>query len=109
MGRTSREQWKKRVAAFADSGLTARQFAARLGVNPRTLTYWKWRLGAEAAASSSATGSAQFIELSSAVVPSDEGGDDRIEVVCIGGRVLRVGREFDRATLVRLLDALEGR
>ena len=43
----SREVWAKRVERWGDSGLTAGEFAGEIGVNPRTLTYWKWRLGAE--------------------------------------------------------------
>jgi len=53
--RSTREQWAKRVRRWVDSGLTAPEFAAEMGLNPRTLRYWKWRLGKEGreAASSS--------------------------------------------------------
>ncbi len=44
MGRDTREIWAKRVERWADSGLTAAEFASEAGVNPRTLTFWKWRL-----------------------------------------------------------------
>src|SRR5260221_7307531 len=46
--RGNREEWAKRVERWRDSGLTTAEFAAELGVNPRTLTYWKWLLGKEA-------------------------------------------------------------
>jgi hypothetical protein len=38
--RVGREEWAKRVERWADSGLTASEFAAELGINPRTLSYW---------------------------------------------------------------------
>ncbi len=37
--------WAKRVERLADSGLTAKEFAAEIGVNANTLAGWKWRLG----------------------------------------------------------------
>jgi len=48
--REKREVWAKRVERWADSGLTCREFSSEIGVNPRTLIYWKWRLGKEAPA-----------------------------------------------------------
>src|SRR5260370_39221389 len=43
--RTGREEWAKRVARWKDSGLTAKEFATELGINPRSLVFWKWQLG----------------------------------------------------------------
>jgi transposase-like protein len=34
----------KRVERLADSGLTAKEFAAEIGVNANTLAGWRWRL-----------------------------------------------------------------
>ena len=45
MAKTSREVWAKRVERWEASDLTAKEFAAELGVNPRTLSHWKWMLG----------------------------------------------------------------
>jgi len=44
MRRATRAIWAERVARWERSGLTAAAFATRAGVNPHTLTYWKWRL-----------------------------------------------------------------
>ena len=44
MGRDTREVWEKRVARWRESGLTAKEFAAEVGVNAQTLGYWGWRL-----------------------------------------------------------------
>jgi hypothetical protein len=46
--RVARKEWAKRVEHWRDSGLSCAEFAAELGVNPRTLTYWKWMLNKEA-------------------------------------------------------------
>ncbi len=46
--RVAREEWAKRVERWRDSGLSCAEFAAELGINARTLTYWKWMLNKEA-------------------------------------------------------------
>jgi hypothetical protein len=46
--RVERKEWAKRVERWRDSGLKAAEFAAELGINPRTLTYWAWTLKREA-------------------------------------------------------------
>jgi len=43
-----RAEWQKRIERWRDSGLSAEQFAAELGINAGTLKYWKYRLGKEA-------------------------------------------------------------
>lgn len=47
--RVGRQEWAKRVERWRDSGLTSEEFAAELGINARTLTYWAWTLKQEAA------------------------------------------------------------
>lgn len=44
MGRESREIWEKRVARWRDSGLSAREFAAELGIKAGTLGWWASQL-----------------------------------------------------------------
>src|SRR6185436_12251706 len=46
--RVEREEWAKRVERWRDSGLTTAEFAAELGINPHSLTYWAWTLKREA-------------------------------------------------------------
>ena len=48
-GREKRDVWAKRVERWKDSGLTCSEFCAEVGVNPRTLKYWSWRLQKDAA------------------------------------------------------------
>src|SRR5581483_5210790 len=47
MTRETQELWSKRVERWKDSGLTAAEYAQEMGLNPHTLTYWKWRLKAQ--------------------------------------------------------------
>lgn len=50
MARQSREAWARRVRRWEKSGLGASDFAALEGVNAKTLSYWKWKLGASGVA-----------------------------------------------------------
>jgi len=113
MDRESRETWAKRVERWKDSGLTAKEFAAELGINAHSLAWWKWRLGARKPAARSApprrarkppaVGPLTFVE-----VPSAEPSDS-IEVVLPSSVRIRVPATFDAMALGRLLDVLEQR
>jgi hypothetical protein len=107
MARTPREVWAKRVERWRASDLTAKEFAAEIGVNDRTLTYWKWILGKEAAARPPARRRrggedvVKFTEL--AVEPTALMSGSPIEIVVEQGLVIRVDRQFDEDTLRRVL------
>lgn len=123
--RVAREEWAKRVERWRDSGLRCAEFAAEIGVNPRTLTYWKWILGKEARGEKrtwpsrglqqrrarrprgseterrAAGGIPALVEVQTVA------GDSRFEVELSAGRRLRVPASFDATELRRLLDVLE--
>ncbi len=120
--RVSREEWAKRVERWHDSGLRCAEFAAELGINPRTLTYWKWVLGKEARGEKRtwpkrvspsspaekrtkpiAAGASGLIEIQVAA------SDTRIELELRGGRRVRIPAGFDPRGLRELLDLLEAR
>jgi hypothetical protein len=128
MARESREVWAKRVERWRDSGLTATEFAAEVGVNPRTLSYWKWRLGSKRGRSlSSKTKKARsrnassrratsrkktaalavrplsFVEVTKAT--SALSGEP-FEVELVSGERIRIPSSFDASSLSRLLDVL---
>lgn len=105
MARRTRETWKQYVAAWQESGLTAKQFAARIGVNANSLAHWKWRLGAE---SEPVADAVSFVELTPGLGVAVSADEARMEVVCRGGRTVRVPRDFDAGALLRLIVALEG-
>jgi transposase len=106
MARGSRTAWERRVRRWERSGQTASEFAAREGVNPRTLSFWKWKLGRSRLPSSTERQpSVDFVE----VVPEPVlQRDAPIEVVIERYRV-RLDRRADEATLARVLDAVRGR
>jgi hypothetical protein len=47
-GRRSSVEWAQLVDDWRDSGLSAREFAARAKVSAKTLSWWKWHLGSSA-------------------------------------------------------------
>jgi transposase len=44
VARADRAEWAKRVQRWQESGLTAREFAHKMGLRPASLSFWKWRL-----------------------------------------------------------------
>ena len=110
MERVSRETWAKRVERWMDSGLTAKEFAAEAGLNPSTLSYWKWRLRAKRTAKRRpATKSARramsplsFVEVTKAVAAAEP-----FEIELGSGVRVRVPGSFDADALSRLLGVLE--
>ena len=48
-GRRTAGDWSKLVAMWKRSGLSAPVFGAREGVSPRSLYWWRWKLGKVAA------------------------------------------------------------
>jgi hypothetical protein len=48
MSSSKSEQWKKYLQEWRDSGLSAREFCARQGIQPNQLAYWKKRISNEA-------------------------------------------------------------
>ena len=97
----TREKWRERVAQWRSSGQTAREFAARRGVNASTLSHWAWRLRQEPRGGAALARVPTMIEVHARPV-----ADDRFEIE-LGGRRVRVPPSFDVDSLRRLLSALE--
>jgi|SRR5579872_5258635 hypothetical protein len=104
MGREARATWAKRVERWSASGLTAVQFAEEIGVNARTLTYWKWKLGRPAARVE--PGKAEFVEVATSAQRTPT--TYALEVVLSGGVVIRVPARFDADALRRVVATLGG-
>ena len=112
-----RAAWVQHLERWKASGLSAKQFAAESGINWRSLSWWKWRIGggeptrkkrSRAPAASSvevakALSPLSFVEVTASVTR------EPIEVVLPSALRVRVPVGFDDATLVRLLDVLERR
>ena len=108
---TRREEWQKRIERWRDSGLSAEQFAAELGINAGTLKYWKYRLGKQAAGiadpaptrqRSTVRHRASFVEVPPATVVASSAF-----VLELGdARRLQIPAHFDVSALERLLSVL---
>jgi len=88
--------------------LTAAAFAGRERINPRTLTYWRWRLRTDGtAALPSPSRATPFVEV---VVPEDARDTPAgVEIVLPAGYRVRVGEAVVADTLRTVLDVLEAR
>jgi transposase len=122
---TIRHTWAKRVERWKDSGLSAKAFAAELGINARSLTWWRWQLskveGPEtptteprrrqrrsrgstlAITKPTALSPMTFVEMTAPTI------SDALEVILPSTMRVCVRPGFDDATLGRLLDVLERR
>jgi len=95
-----RAKWTRLVSQWRASGLSAREFAAREGLNRGTLYRWSATLGRAAPPSGG------FVEVPAPVPAAEEG---RIEVVVREQVRIRVSGAFDAGLLRRVVEALEAR
>lgn len=108
--RVGRAEWQKRIERWKDSGLSAEQFAAELGINAGTLRYWKYsfdkasRSPAAPETARAPAKAADFVEVRPAVVPAAA-----FELELGSERKLRIPAHFEVAALERLLAVLERR
>lgn len=85
------------LAAQEASGLSVTAFAAREGLDPQRLYFWRRRLGSSAEASEAPT----FIEVRPAA------RRELVEIALRSGHVIRVAESIDPGALRRFVDALE--
>lgn len=111
--RSNRQEWQKRVDRWRSSGLTAKEFAAEMGLNAGTLQFWSCKLkqGDRRAATPRASRASvpvvsSFLEVAPVAIRDV---DLRFEVELANGRRLRVPSTVDPATLQKLVAALETR
>jgi transposase len=100
-----RAQWAEQVRQWRRSGLTASEFAKRVGINASTLTHWAWRLSrrpeADTEAESRVASSASLVELVAGAID-----DRRFELELGDGRRLRIPAQFNVRDLEQLLALL---
>lgn len=105
--RTSRDEWRKRVERWKDSGLTAEQYASELGINAKTLQFWKYKLAKPTPSAQRARrhprveATLPLIEVQAA---SADGSAFELELS--GGKRLRIPAAFEVESLERLLAVL---
>ena len=99
------KRWRERVAAWARSGLSCKQYAAKAGVHPGTLAGWKSKLASRKADTDTAPG---FVEVTEQLAV-DTGPEDGVIELVVGKAVVRVRGRIETEVLTRVLDVLEAR
>jgi hypothetical protein len=105
--RSSRDEWRKRVERWKDSGLTAEQYASELGINAKTLQFWKYKL-AKLDPSAQRARRRPRVEAALPLIevqPASDGGG-AFELELSGGKRLRIPVTFEVEPLERLLAVL---
>jgi hypothetical protein len=107
----SRNEWRKRVARWKKSGLTAKEFGAREGINPGTLYFWRYKLAygdrLDRPPRRGTRSDAMVASLVEVQAPAAVVGDHRFEIEVRNGRLIRVGAGFDAERLRALLAVVE--
>jgi hypothetical protein len=103
--RSNRDEWQKRVDRWRESGLTAKEFAAEMGLNAGTLQFWKYKLKKrrDGSAERRREGAAQMASSLVEIRPVGAGADARFEIELGNGRRVRVPAAFEPAALKTLL------
>ncbi len=106
------EDWKRRVADWRAGGVSAREFAKRRGFSAKSLAWWAWSLGKRESKRSdrkaitrAPSRKVAFVEVIERAAPAI--AETAIEIALGSGRVVRVKRGFDRATLRTVIASLE--
>jgi hypothetical protein len=94
-----RDEQRRLIQEWKESGESAAAFAARIGVASNTL--YRWRAASTGASLPEST-LARIVEVRAAAMPADM----RFEIE-LGGRRVRVPASFDETGLRRLLRVLE--
>ncbi|PYO40147.1 MAG: hypothetical protein DMD33_18690 [Gemmatimonadetes bacterium] len=111
-GRTSRAEWQKRIERWNDSGLSAEQFAAEMGINAGTLRHWKYFLGKQGSGApvskpTRAIAATSLVEVQPVVPAAAGAGTAAFELELGADRRLRIPPQFEADALERLLAVLE--
>jgi hypothetical protein len=107
--RQNAAKWRQRVDRWRQSGLTTKEFAAREGIAPSSLSWWAWKLGKEDKAASKLAPPA-FVPVhvvGAASAPGEAESAEALEVTLPGGARIRVPPAFDTQALARVLTVLE--
>jgi hypothetical protein len=105
-----RAEWAEIIRRWGRSGLSGSEFAAPLGVDPATLTWWRWRLRADGVGATAPSGPRLArVRVQPGVpaepIPADRQGYDW-ELMTADGDTLRVRRGVPADELREVLAAL---
>lgn len=108
-----RAEWAEIIRSWGRSGLSRAEFAARLGVDPATLSWWRWRLGADGMDVTAPSGpllARVRVRPEAAVEPTAADGQGYAwELTVTDGHTLRVRRGVPADELREVLAMLVGR
>jgi transposase-like protein len=107
--RVDRDEWRRRVERWKDSGLTAKEFAAEVGINAGTLQFWRYKLKRDGRPARRPKTPSDAILSSLVEVRASAGAivDQRFEIELGNGRRVRVAAGFEPEALRTLLTVLE--
>lgn len=107
----SADMWRDRVRRWKESGLSAREFAAREGIERHgALSWWAHQLSRRDAKASSENGRTQEVLRVVQLAPTaEESRTSSVEIVMPSGARLVVSAHSDVGALQRALYALEER
>lgn len=101
------------MRAWRRSGLPAGEFAARHGVKPQTLTWWRWQLGEKRVRRPAGRKVAKrraprlvAVEVSGPPSGAGDGSTPTWELVMASGHTLRAYRGAERAELLAVTELL---
>lgn len=99
------DDWRKRVAAWKRSGLTAREFAARNNLSAQQLHNWSWRLGGSIDRKQATKRAANAVRLLR-VIPQKKIHAAPTIRLRIGKATVEVDAQFDEVLLRRVAGVL---
>lgn len=115
----TRAEWSKRIERWEKSGLSARAFAAREGVDAKRLTWWRWKLRSSPLEPPEPAAEASLSWLPvrvvdppppparalprAALAPSAPAQPSPLEIALPNGRVVRVWPDVEPEALARVL------
>jgi transposase len=107
----SRAEWRRRVARWKSSGLTAREFAAEMGINAGTLYSWQYKVKygdrLDRPPKPGTRSDAIVASLVEVAAPAVAVVAERFEIELRNGRQVRVAAGFDAEALRALLAVAE--
>lgn len=95
----SREEWVELVDEWKRSGASVEAFAEPLGIRPKTLLWWMWRLGARRARSKSSRVDEVRMLPVTVRAPVVERPEARVIEVEIGSTIVRFPAATDPQTI----------
>lgn len=105
--------WQGRVDGWVASGVSCKEYAARIGVNPHTLAGWRHKLrrrgpAVRPPAPACARGAPGFVDVTTELAAALAKESAVIELE-VGGALVRLRGQVDAEALSRVLGVLEGR